>query len=135
LTGLLTENAPWSEVLHLECEVRRGIIAESICTRNHEQLQCKCHVTLACLIESHPLVFQNHVLPFKWQMIRVLLAETYSYWLTLWTWALLEKLLVIQLLKNFPTFYGTLRFITVFTRALHWSLFWASSIQATLSCL
>jgi hypothetical protein len=34
----------------------------------------------------------------------------------------LEKLLIAQLLKNFPEFYGTLRFITVFTRALHWSL-------------
>jgi hypothetical protein len=28
----------------------------------------------------------------------------------------------VQLLKNFPAFYGTRRFITVFTRALHWSL-------------
>jgi hypothetical protein len=27
----------------------------------------------------------------------------------------------VQLLKNFPAFYGTRRFITVFTRALHWS--------------
>jgi hypothetical protein len=31
--------------------------------------------------------------------------------------------------KNFPAFYGTQRFITVFTRALHWSLSWARSIQ------
>jgi hypothetical protein len=36
--------------------------------------------------------------------------------------ALLEKSPVVQPLKNFPTFYGTRRFITVFTRALHWSL-------------
>jgi hypothetical protein len=35
---------------------------------------------------------------------------------------LLEKPLLVQLLKNFPPFYGTRRFITVFTRALHWSL-------------
>jgi hypothetical protein len=34
----------------------------------------------------------------------------------------MEKLTVAQLLKNFPTFYGTQRFITVFTRALHWFL-------------
>jgi hypothetical protein len=33
-------------------------------------------------------------------------------------------------LKNFPEFYGTRRFITVFTRALHWSLSWARSIQS-----
>jgi hypothetical protein len=39
-----------------------------------------------------------------------------------WSWALLEKLSILQLLKNIPSFYGTRRFITVFTRALHWSL-------------
>jgi hypothetical protein len=38
--------------------------------------------------------------------------------LTSWSWALLEKLLVMQLLNNFLTFYGTWRFITVYTRAL-----------------
>jgi hypothetical protein len=36
--------------------------------------------------------------------------------------ALLEKLPIVQPLKNFPAFYGTRRFITAFTRALHWSL-------------
>jgi hypothetical protein len=36
--------------------------------------------------------------------------------------ALLEKLPILQPLKNFPAFYGTRRFITAFTRALHWSL-------------
>jgi hypothetical protein len=35
---------------------------------------------------------------------------------------LLEKLPVVQLLKKFPAFYGNRKFITVFTRALHWSL-------------
>jgi hypothetical protein len=48
-----------------------------------------------------------------------------------WSWAFLEKPPVGQLLKNFPAFYGTLRFITVFTRALHWSLTWARLIQST----
>jgi hypothetical protein len=31
--------------------------------------------------------------------------------------------------KNFPAFHGTRRFISVFTRALHWSLSWVRSIQ------
>jgi hypothetical protein len=34
------------------------------------------------------------------------------------SWVLLEKPPVVQLLKNFPKFYGTRRFITVFTRSL-----------------
>jgi hypothetical protein len=37
--------------------------------------------------------------------------------------ALLEELPIVQPLKKFPAFYGTRRFFTVFTRALHWSLF------------
>jgi hypothetical protein len=47
-----------------------------------------------------------------------------------WSWALLENLSIVQLLKYFQAFYGTRRFITVFTRILHWSLFWAKSIQS-----
>jgi hypothetical protein len=46
------------------------------------------------------------------------------------SWAHLEKLPIVQLLKNFPDFYGTRGFITVFKRALHWSLSWARSIQS-----
>jgi hypothetical protein len=53
--------------------------------------------------------------------------------LTSWSWALLEKPTVVQLLKNPPIFYGTRKFITVFTRALHWSLSCARSIQSTPS--
>ena len=34
-----------------------------------------------------------------------------------------------QLVKKFPTFYGTRRFITAFTSARHLSLSWTSSIQ------
>jgi hypothetical protein len=36
---------------------------------------------------------------------------------------------VVQLLKNFPKFYGTWRFITVFTKTLQWSLSWVTLIQ------
>jgi hypothetical protein len=49
------------------------------------------------------------------------------------SWALLEKPPIVQPLKNFPAFYGNRRFITVFTKALQWSLSWASSTQSTPS--
>jgi hypothetical protein len=42
--------------------------------------------------------------------------------LTPWTRVLLEKLTGPQLFTKFPAFYGTQRFITVFTRAHHLSL-------------
>jgi hypothetical protein len=47
-----------------------------------------------------------------------------------WSWALLEKLPIVQPLIKFPAFYGTRRFITAFTRALHWSLACARSIHS-----
>ena len=37
---------------------------------------------------------------------------------------------LLQLVKKFPTFYGTLRFITAFTSVRHLSLSWARSIQS-----
>jgi hypothetical protein len=45
--------------------------------------------------------------------------------------ALLEKHIVTQLFEKYPIFYGTQRFIIVFTRAHHWSLTWAHWIQFT----
>jgi hypothetical protein len=58
----------------------------------------------------------------------------FSDWLFTLTLSLMElspseKLIIVQLLKNFSGFYGTRRFITVFTRAFHWSLSSATSIQ------
>jgi hypothetical protein len=49
------------------------------------------------------------------------------------SWALPKKLTIVQLLNKLPAFYGTRRFITVFTRALHWSLSWASPYHPILS--
>jgi hypothetical protein len=50
--------------------------------------------------------------------------------LTIWSWALPDNPPVGQILKNFLTFYGTRRFIIVFTGALHWSLSWVRSTQS-----
>jgi hypothetical protein len=45
-------------------------------------------------------------------------------------WTLLEKRRVAQLLQNFPKCYGNLKFISLFTRALQSSLFWARSVRS-----
>ena len=42
---------------------------------------------------------------------------------------LLEKLTGLQLVKKFPAFHGTRRFITALTSVRHLSLSWASPIQ------
>ena len=53
-----------------------------------------------------------------------------TYLLTPRCRVLLEKLTDLQLVKKFPAFYGTRRFITAFTSARHLSLSWTSSIQS-----
>ena len=53
------------------------------------------------------------------------------YLLTPWCRVLLEKLTGLQLVKKFPVFYGTRRFIIAFTSLRHPSLSWASPIQST----
>ena len=44
---------------------------------------------------------------------------------------LLEKLTGLQLVKKFPAFHGTRRFITAFTSVRQLSITWASPIQST----
>ena len=52
------------------------------------------------------------------------------YLLTPWCRVLLEKLIGLQLVKKFPAFNGTRRFITALTSVRHLSLSWASPIQS-----
>ena len=64
----------------------------------------------------------------------VLVSPTVATWclylLTPCSRALLQKLTGSQLVKKFPAFYGTRRFITAFTRPRHLSQSWARSIQS-----
>ena len=62
-----------------------------------------------------------------------LLTDVLTYSLTPCNTVLLEKVTGSQLVKKFPPFYGTRRFITAFTSTRHLSLSRASSIQSTHS--
>ena len=59
----------------------------------------------------------------------VYFSKTY-YLLTPWCRVLLEKTTGLQLVKKFPAFHGTRRFITALTSVRHLSLTWASPIQS-----
>ena len=48
--------------------------------------------------------------------------HTHTHTLTPWSRVLLEKLTGSQLVKKFPAFYGTRKFITAVTSARHLSL-------------
>ena len=75
-------------------------------------------------------LFMSCCLPVKDGIILLL-----TYLLTLWSRILLEKLTGFQLVKKFPAFYGTRRFITTVKSIRHLSLSWASSIQTIPSHL
>ena len=53
-----------------------------------------------------------------------------TYLLTPWCRVLLQKLTGLQLVKKFPAFHGTRRFITALTSVRHLALSWASPIQS-----
>jgi len=53
-----------------------------------------------------------------------------TYLLTPWCRILLEKLTGLQLVKKFPAFHATRRFITALTSFRHLSLSWARPIQS-----
>ena len=63
-------------------------------------------------------------------VIIYLLTYLLTHSLTPWCRVLLEKLTVLQLVKKFPAFHGTRRFITALTSVCHLSLSWASPIQS-----
>ena len=63
-------------------------------------------------------------------MITYLLTYILTYLITPWCRVLLEKLSGLQLVKKFPAFHGTRRFITAITSVRQLSLSWASPIQS-----
>jgi len=56
--------------------------------------------------------------------------HSFSRSLIPWSRILLRKLTNCQVVKKFPAFYGTRRFITAFTRDRHLSRSWTSSIKS-----
>jgi len=69
---------------------------------------------------------------FIWDLREVQITDLIyllTYLLTPWC-RVLEKLTGLQLVKKFPAFHGTWRFITALTSVRHLSLSWASPIQS-----
>ena len=65
-----------------------------------------------------------------WNKTTYVLNLTQQYLITPRCRVLLEKLTDLHLVKNFPAFHGTPRFITALTSVRHLSLSWASPIQS-----
>ena len=81
------------------------------------------------------LSYDTYLLPFyltysRTYLLIYLLIQSLTRLFSPWSRVLLEKLFGSQLVKKFPAFYGTRRFITSFTCARYLSLSWASSLQS-----
>ena len=84
-----------------------------------------------CFISSILLVFYMfQTSEVHHQEDCVVRAAYMVYILTPWCRVLLEQLTGLQLVKKFPAFHGTRRFITALTSVLHLSVSWASPIQS-----
>jgi hypothetical protein len=99
-------------------------------SQRFERSWCRClqgsgsegRIFLDCTLDpwTRTVVYQN----YRPRVVRI------ARLLTPWSRILLEKLSGLQLVKKFPAYYGTRRFITAFTSARHLSLSWASPIQS-----
>ena len=75
---------------------------------------------------DHSFPFNDHVYPNDIKKYPYLL----TYFLTPWCRVLVDKLIGLQLVKKFPAFHGTRRFITALTSVRHLSLSWTSPNQS-----
>jgi hypothetical protein len=89
------------------------------------------------IFQQTPNLWENIFISSKWTSIlinaHIANGNIYHSFAHSWSWALLEKPPIAQLLKNFPAIYVNRRFTAVFTGSLHWSLYSGRSIQSTPS--
>ena len=83
---------------------------------NNNELQLGCHPVEVVILFTYLFIY--------------LLTYLLTYLLALWCRVLLEKLTGLQLVKKFPAFHGTRRFITALTSFRHMSLSRASPTQS-----
>ena len=95
-----------------------------------KQLVCTKHFIIAI---QTPICFGyiSAIIRHNTYLLAYLLTSLITYLRTPWNRVVLEKLTGSQLVKKFPKFYGSQRFVTAFTTARHLSLSWASSMQST----
>ena len=102
----------YCELTHL-CDVARNMSTKELRIINSTQQSAS--------LEAESFASGQKILWIFWN----------PYLLTPWCRVLLEKLTGLQLVKKFPAFYGTRRFIIALTSVRHLSLSWTSPIQST----
>ena len=90
-----------------------------------------CSLTHLWIVQENSLAIMEDTfrLGLGTKMVKIVSKLWSTPTLTAWSRFILEKLTSSQLVKKFPGFHGTRRFITAFTSARHLSLSWARLIQ------
>ena len=83
---------------------------------------CVSSLSLCIIIIIIIIIIITNLLTYFTYLLTYLFTYLLTYLLTPWSRVLLEKLKRFQLVKKFPSLYGTRRFITAFTSARHLSL-------------
>ena len=119
----------WSSLLSIWNKI--WVLKTCTHTHTHTHKEKKCWVLNKTVINSasHPLSSLLAV-SIKSRFYPHWNRNILIYLLTPWSRVLLDKLASLQLVKKFPAFYGTRRFLTALTSARHLSLSWASPIQS-----
>jgi hypothetical protein len=117
-----TPSRPWDPPIHQTCRCRwnfsRGLKRLDHETDHFTFTFIQVKNVPSCMSIS-PYVF------IAWYLhLLLLLCSVRMNKLTPWSWVLLEKQPIVQLLKNFPTFYES-ECSLLFTGVLHWSLSWS----------
>ena len=90
-----------------------------------------CECVFLALGGQHAKRMRRILLPYVACLYYIFPHYLITYLLTAWCRVLLEKLTGLQLVKKFPAFYGTPRFLTALTSVRHLSLSCANPIQST----
>ena len=138
----MTQITVWNKPIRLELLERLFATTSSVTVLQSELSTYLCNVVVTCNETTTVTSFtardngRCHVIqiilhPYCCD-ISALFTYSLTFLLTPWNTVLLEKQTGYQLVKKFPAFYGTRRFITAFTSARHLPLSWARSIQSML---
>jgi hypothetical protein len=115
---------------HLELWIRCETAAEKHifgiryqATASEDGLEGQYELIVRTTVQQESAI-EYHVIKF------IEISSKWPYFVIAQVWALPEKPPVVQILNNIQKFHGSRRFVTVFTRSLHWSLSWVRSIQS-----
>ena len=109
-------------------KLRACKLGPSLCQKLAVSNSTRCLQTTCCTVTICVWIFERVFL--IWINFSDNITRLLTYSLIPCSTVLLENLTVSQLVKKFPAFYGTRRFITAFAIAHHLFLSWASSIQS-----